>query len=133
MIKVDNTVKKESIYIFIWVILLSIVMEIVFLIFGGWNLGVLFGNILGAFTASANFFLMGLTIQKAVGEDEKTAKKRIQSSMAARNVIIIICAALAFAIQGINIITYLIPLFFPRIAVAFRPLFKNGGKNESAK
>lgn len=131
MIKVDNTVKRESIYIVLWVISLSIIMELICVIAGIWSNKILFGNILGALAASLNFFLMGLTVQKAVTEDEEKAKKRVRFSMAARNFMLIAFAVAAAAIPVFNIIAYLIPLFFPRIAIALRPMFGKGGSNEN--
>ena len=69
--KVTEAVKRESIYVAIWVGVLSLLMEAVFLICGWWETGVLLGNILGGAAAVLNFFLMGLSVQKAVEKDEK--------------------------------------------------------------
>ena len=48
----DPAVKKETGYIVVWVVLLSLVMEGVFLIIGQWDLSVLFGNLGGAAVAA---------------------------------------------------------------------------------
>ena len=56
----DPAVKKQTGYIAVWVILLSLVMEAVFLLLRKWDLSVLFGNLGGAAAAIGNFFLMAL-------------------------------------------------------------------------
>ena len=54
----DPAVKKETGYIAVWVVLLSLVMEAVFLLVHKWDLSVLFGNVGGAVIAVGSFFLM---------------------------------------------------------------------------
>lgn len=133
MLKVDSTVKKETLYITAWVLVLSAVLEAVFLIIGLWDLNVLFGNLLGIFGAIANFFLMGLAVQKAVGtDDEKQASSIIRASQAMRLFMLFI--VLAIGVMFFNPISVIIPLFIPRIAVGFRPLFdKKSEAVETAK
>ena len=62
----DPAVKKETGYIAVWVILLSLVMEAVFLLIRKWDLSVLLGNIGGAAVAIGNFFLMALIATRAM-------------------------------------------------------------------
>ena len=75
----DPAVKKETGYIAVWVILLSLIMEAVFLLLRKWDLSVLFGNIGGAAVAIGNFFLMALIATRAMnravenGKPEETA------------------------------------------------------------
>ena len=65
MSRIDPTVKKETGYIAGWVLLLSAVMELVFLLTGHMDYTVPLGNLLGGVAAILNFFLMGWTIQRA--------------------------------------------------------------------
>lgn len=44
--KIDATVRRETIYIAVWVGILSLLMEAVFLIIGKWDYTVLLGNLL---------------------------------------------------------------------------------------
>ena len=62
----DPAVKKETGYIAVWVVLLSLVMEGVFLLLRQWDLSVLFGNLGGAAIAVGNFLLLAVTVSKAV-------------------------------------------------------------------
>lgn len=121
--KVDQTVKRETKYISFVALLLSVVMEIVFVLFGRWDYTVLLGNLLGASVAVLNFFLMGLTVQGAVELEEKEAKERMKLSMTLRNLMLMAAAVLGLLLPCFNAVAAIIPLFFVRIAVALRPIF----------
>ena len=99
MSNLDPAVKKETGYISFWVIVLSVLMQAVFLIIGKWDLSVLFGNLGGAAAAIGSFFLLGG-----------------------------ICA-LMIGVFHTNVYATVIPLLFPRIGLLFRPLIdrKRGG------
>ena len=131
---IDPTVKKETRLIALWTALLTLLMEAVFLILGKWDWTVLFGGLLGACAAVLNFFLMGLGIQKALGQEAKDAKNLIRLSQSLRLLMLGLVVVLAFVVQVFNPVATVIPLFFPRVAILFRPLydpeFKKGTGNE---
>ena len=134
MKKVDPTVRKETLYILICCIIGSLLMESVFLIIGEWNYTVLLGNLLGLFAAVGNFFLMGLTVQKALEKDEKSARDHMKLSQSLRFLGLVAIAAVGYLLSLIhvmNVLAVVIPYLFPRIAIAFRPLFnkKMGGES----
>ena len=129
MAKVSQTVRQETLYIAAWVVILSVLMQAVFLLIGKWDITVLFGNVLSGAFAVLNFFLMGLTVQKAVLKEEKEAKNAIRASQSLRTLMLFAVAAVGVLLPCFDIWASLIPLFFPRIAVNFRPLFK---KNENS-
>ena len=85
--KVDPTVRRETLYIAACVLVLSAVMELVFLALQMWDVSVLWGNLLGGAAAVLNYFLMGLTIQHAVGMDAKHAASKMHLSQALRMLI----------------------------------------------
>ena len=122
MAKIDDTVVRETRYIAGVAMILSVVMEAVFLIIGMWSYKVLLGNIFGGTVAVVNFLLMGITVQKAVQKDEKDAAALMKLSQTLRNLMLLIAAALALALPFINPIAAIIPLFFPRIAIFLIPL-----------
>lgn len=124
MIKPDQTVKKETIYIAAWELILSAAMQAVFLLVGRWDITVLLGNLLSAAAAVGNFFLMGLTVQQAVDKEEKEAKSFMAMSQRLRTLMLFIAAVLGAALPCFNIVSALIPLLFPRIAAAFRMSFE---------
>ncbi|MBP5244855.1 MAG: hypothetical protein J6036_00130 [Clostridia bacterium] len=131
MPKIDKTVKNETIYILSFEIIFSLIMQSVFLIIGKWDITVLFGNLLSGAAAVLNFFLMGLTVQKAVQKDEKDAKNMLKVSQIYRTLLLFIIAGIGVYFSIFNTVAALLPLFFPRIAIALRPLFMKKNDNNS--
>ena len=123
--KINRTVKKETLYILFFAIIFSVIMEAAFLIAGYYDYTVSLGNLLGVIAAVLNFFLLGVFLQKALTKsDEKDAKAILRTSRLYRNFMILAFAAAGALLPCFNIFAVLIPLFFPRIAIALRPLFK---------
>lgn len=122
--KIDKTVLKETKYIATFVIILSVLMQAVFLIIGKWNYTVLLGNLWGACIAVGNFFVMGLYVQKAVSQEEKDAKQTIKASQSIRFAALVLLTGIGVAIFYNNYawISVVLPLVFPSIAIYLRPL-----------
>ena len=129
MKKIDETVLKETRYVALWVLILSLLMQAVFLVIQKWDYTVLLGNLLSALAGILNFFLMGLTVQKALTKDEKEAKTTMKLSMLYRFFILIAVAVMGALIPCFNVWAVLIALFFPRIGILFRPLFDKKKKS----
>ena len=123
MAKLDPTVRKETEYIAVWVIALSLLMEAVFLIIRQWDLSVLFGNLGGAVLAVGNFFLLAYTVSRAVdkGKPEEAAQ-RVKATATLRLIGVGALSALLIGVFKTNVFATLIPLLFPRVAIAFRPI-----------
>ena len=136
MKKIDPTVKKETLYILLWTLILSFLMEAVFILAGLWNIAVLIGNIIGGAAAVGNFFLLGLSVQSALDKDKKEAKDLMKISQGLRLFGLIAVVLVAYILSKyvpsieINIIALVIPYLFPRVAMAIRTLtIKKGGAN----
>lgn len=123
MKKIDAAILRETLFIALAELAFSVLMELIFVIFGAWDYTVPLGNLLGAGVAVLNFFLMGLGVQSAVALDEKGARDKMRLSMRLRWVMIAAAVALGVIAPCFNTVTAIVPLFFVRIAVAFRPLF----------
>ena len=123
MKKIDPTIIKETLYVLICVVILSAVMQAVFLIIHKWDYTVLLGNLLTGFAVTLNFFLMGLGVQKSLGKEEKEAKKVIRLSQIYRYLLLIVVLVIGVVFSCFNNWTVFIPVIFPRIAIAIRPLF----------
>jgi hypothetical protein len=123
MNKIDEAVKKETRYITIWVLLLSVLTQTVFLVIGKWDYTVLLGNLLSGTVAILNFFFMGLSLQSALNKEEKDAKNTMKLSRTYRNLFIMICTIVGVVLPCFNLWTVLLPLLYPRIAIVFRPCF----------
>lgn len=105
------------------VFIFSLLLQSVFLIIGKWDYTVLTGNLLGFATAVGNFFLMGLSVQSSLGKEEKNAKNLMKLSQSLRLLLIFVVALIGYLVPVFDTVAVLIPLLFPRIAVALRPIF----------
>lgn len=132
MRRVDATVRKETGYIASFVLIFSALMQAVFLIAGEWDYTVLLGNLFGGAVAVGNFFLMGLTVQAAVLREEKQARNLIKLSQSGRMLLLFAAAAIGVLIPHFNLLSSILPLFFPRIAIALRPLFMKKARSGGA-
>ena len=128
----DPAVKKETGYISVWVILLSVIMEAVFLIIGRWRFReVLIGNLGGATAAVGSFFLLAVTVSRAVssGKPEEAAR-RVKASAGLRLIGMGGICALLIGVFHTNVYATVIPLLFPRIGLMFRPMIdRKSGKS----
>ena len=120
--KVDPTVKSETRFIAMIVLILLVLMEALFLIIGKWDYTVLLGGLYGAAVAVGNFFLMGLTVQKCLTLEPDEAKKRMKLSQQGRMLMLLVLCVIGGAVPFFNTIAVLIPQFFPRIGVTIRGL-----------
>ena len=134
MKKVDKTILRETVYIAAWVIILSLLMQAVFLIIDIvtppekiiWDFTVILGNLLSAICGVLNFFFLGLTVQKAMESDDDKYKKNLMRLSKSLRMLFVFCVILLGAVfkdTVFNLWATLIPLFFPRIAIALRPFF----------
>ena len=123
----NPAVKKETGYIALWVVLLSLVMEGVFLVIRRWDLSVLFGNLGGAAVAIGNFFLLALTATRIMESSlQKNKPEQAAAKMKATATFRLVGCALVcvilIAVFKTNLYATIIPLLFPRIGIAFRPM-----------
>ena len=116
-VRIDPVVKKETLKIALGTLILSVVMELVFVILGKWDMTVLFGNLLGAFAAVLNFFLMGMTVAKCVTLDKGKAALKIRASQYGRLLMLAAFAALGALLPCFNIIAVIVPLLFPQLVI----------------
>lgn len=120
--KVDPTIKKETGYIALTVVILSALLEAVYLVIGQWGLPVLFGNLLGAGVGILNFFLMGIGLQSALNKDEKGAKATVSFSHTMRFLLMAAVVVIAVFVDFIGLLPTILSLFFPSIGVYMRTL-----------
>ena len=64
MKQLDKAVVHESLYVAAWVLILSAIMQAVFLLIGKWDLRVLYGNLLSGALSILNFFFMAFCSDK---------------------------------------------------------------------
>ena len=97
------------------------------------DLSVLFGNLGGAVLAVGNFFLLAWTVSRAVdkGKPEEAAQ-RVKATATLRLLGVGALCALLIGVFKTNVFATLIPLLFPRAAIAFRPFIDRKRGKEPA-
>ncbi|MGN0372532.1 MAG: ATP synthase subunit I [Enterocloster sp.] len=126
--QVQAAVKKETTYIASATLAGCLVM-----ILGFWALHqvvpdtvpfdckVIISGLLGTAVAAANFFLMGITVQKiATTEDQDQAYKSMKSSYRFRTSMQLLWVVLAMVLPVLNGAAGIIPLFFPSLFIKAR-------------
>ena len=142
MQKIDPIVIKETKYIALWTVILSVLMQAAFLVVGhfvpayAWSWRVLTGNLLGGTAIVANFFGMAVGIQRAMEKDPNDASKSMRASSSGRMLGLFVVAAIGVALNCFNTIAVVVPFLFPRVAIAIRPLWdkkipQGEGNNEA--
>ena len=119
----DPAVKKQIGFIAQWTGVLSLVLEAVFLVIRKWDLSVLLGNLGGAAAAVGNFILLARTVSKALDREQpQDAARRVQATAMLRLLGLGGVCALLVGVFHTNVYATLIPLLFPRIALAVWPM-----------
>ena len=123
MQKIDKIVLKETKYIAAWVLIFSAVLQAVFLVIGQWDYTVLLGNLLSGTAVILNFFAMACTVQKALEKEERDARQTMQLSKTGRMLALFLVTLVGVLLDCFNLWAVIIPLLFPRIAIALRPIW----------
>lgn len=126
---------RETLSVLIGEAVLTGVMIGVFALLGKYDLTVLWGGIIGAAVATANFFLMalgtGLAADKAQQQDAKSGQALIHMSYLGRMIGLFIILAICAKSGLCNVLTLVIPLVFVRPILTIREIFKKKGDNEA--
>ena len=121
---VDPIIKRDAKYIAMVVVILTVLMEVIFLIIGKWDVTVLLGGLLGAAAAMLNFWLMALSVQKSLEKEEKDAKGAMKVSHSMRMLMLVVVCAIAALLPGVfNLLATVIPLLFPSVGARLHGKF----------
>ncbi|MDD2956469.1 MAG: ATP synthase subunit I [Oscillospiraceae bacterium] len=134
MAKISPAVRKETLHIAEGTGILTAVMLAVFALLGRFDLPVLWGSLMGGAVAILNFFLLGLTVQRATQEeDQARMKMRMQFSYSVRMLLMLVVCFVGFRLSMFNGVAVLLEMLFPRITIFFLGLknSRSGGKEEN--
>lgn len=116
--KPQQSIVKETKRIAVGTVIMLVVMLAVYAVLGKFTVGVLIGGLLGSAYAIFNFFLLGMTLQKAASmTDQQMAHMKVRSSYSTRMIGMLILAVVAFALPFVEGIPCLIALLFPRATI----------------
>ena len=116
--KPQQSIVKETKRIAVGTVIMLVVMLAVYAVLGKFTVGVLLGSLLGSAYAIFNFFMLGMTLQKAASmTDQQMAHMKVRSSYSTRMIGMLILAVVAFALPFVEGIPCLIALLFPRATI----------------
>lgn len=115
-VKIQKAVLTETLHIAIGVGIADIIMCIVFALLKQFDYTVILGALLGTLIAVANFFLLGLTVQKAVGMKEYAAKY-VRQSYSLRMAFCFLGILIGVIAPCFHPIAAIIPLLMPQIVI----------------
>ena len=116
--KPQQSIVKETKRIAVGTVIMLVVMLAVYAVLGKFTIGVLLGGLLGSAYAIFNFFMLGMTLQKAASmTDQQMAHMKVRSSYSTRMIGMLILAVVAFALPFVEGIPCLIALLFPRATI----------------
>lgn len=118
--KPQKTVLRETKRIAIGEVILLAIMWIVYALTGRFSLAVVLGGLIGGAYAVFNFFMLGMTVQKAAQvqpDNAEMARMQMKSSYNMRMVGMLAVAVLAFALPFVDGLAAIIPLLFPRLTI----------------
>ncbi|MEE0402077.1 MAG: ATP synthase subunit I [Christensenellales bacterium] len=116
--KPQQSIVKETKRIGVGTVIMLVVMLAIYAVLGKFTVGVLLGGLLGSAYAIFNFFMLGMTLQKAASmTDQQMAHMKVRSSYSTRMIGMLILAVVAFALPFVEGIPCLIALLFPRATI----------------
>ena len=116
--KPQQSIVKETKRIAVGTVIMLVVMLAVYAVLGKFTVGVLLGGLLGSAYAIFNFFMLGMTLQKAASmTDQQMAHMKVRSSYSTRMIGMLILAVVAFALPFVEGLPCLIALLFPRATI----------------
>ena len=131
--KIGKAVLKETGRVAVGVLIGDLIMLLVFFLLKKLDITVLFGALLGSAAAIGNFFAMGLGLQKALDDPERT-KFLVQRSYTLRMLGMIAVMIVGFVLPCFHVVAVLVPFLLPgasihvmRLLGLYRPEKKEGG------
>lgn len=124
-------VLKQTLIIFVGVLILSALMCGVYALLGKFSLKVVLGGLVGTVVATGNFFFMAmvatLAADRAQQQDVETGKKMLKGSYPLR--LLVMAAVLVLcAISGwFDVLALVLPLVFVRPVLTITEFFKKKG------
>lgn len=118
--KPQGTVLRETKRIAIGEAILLAVMLAVYAALGRFGLPVVLGGLVGSAYAVFNFFMLGMTVQKAVAlreENEALATMQLRSSYHMRMIGMVLVSVVAFVLPFVDGLACVIPMVFPRLTI----------------
>lgn len=130
--EIQPAVKKETKKVILYTLAGVVLMWVVFAVLHGampekipFDYTEILGGLGGGAVAVLNFFLMGLTVQKAAScEDEGAARMRLKASYSQRMLLQVGWGIAAIIAPCFQFAAGLLPLLFPSMGIKLNAIFK---------
>lgn len=130
--KSKNTAFQNIVPVAAGQVICTLTMTGIFALLGKFDLSVLWGGLVGAAVATANFFFMSyfanLAADKAENQDVAGGQKLIQLSYMGRMASMFLILALCAKSGRFHVLALVLPLIFTRPILTFLELFKKKGE-----
>lgn len=124
----EASLKKEVIRMCAGISVMSVLMLLVFALFGRFDTPVLYGAILGTGITVLNYFLLALSVSYIANATPEKAKLFMHISYFLRIILIAAAVACAIRLPFFNYIAAVLPLIFERLVIII--MHSRDGKNE---
>lgn len=114
--KINPTIIKETGRVALGVVVGDVIMLAVFFFLKKLDHTVLLGALLGSLSAVGNFFVMGLMVQKALNDPDRT-KFIVQRSYTLRMLAMVCVMILGFAAPCFHVVAVVVPFLMPGAAI----------------
>ena len=120
--KIQKAILRETWHIAAGVGIGAAIMCGIFAALGKFNTAVLFGALYSSFFAVLNFFLMGITVQKALDREDGHVRY-VRTSYALRMILMVAAIIIGLRLLKFNIIATLVPFLLPKLVIYAMKLF----------
>lgn len=114
--KLQKATARELAHIAVGVLSGSAIMVGIFFLVGKFDLTVVWGALLGSAVAIANFFYLGLSVQKAAANTDR-AMLVMKTSYTVRMLICVAALVVGFVAPIFHWLAVIIPLLLPRVTI----------------
>ena len=135
--KINPTILKETGHVAVGVLIGDALMIAVFALLHKLDHTVFLGALLGSAAAVGNFFVMGLMIQKALDDPDRT-KAIVQRSYTMRMLAMVVVMIVGFAAPCFHVVAVVVPFLLPGLTIQamrllgmYKPEKKGGGEDEA--
>ena len=131
--KADPVVIQETKYVALGTLICSVIMQAIFFLLGKYDLSVFLGSLVGAAGAIANFWFLGITVQKAAGLEESQVKQRVTLSYNIRMLFMAGAMLIGFLVPAIHWLPLLFSFLFPSLTIRLRGFYLHNKVRKSEK
>ena len=119
--KIDAVILRETRFVAVGTAFFAALEQLAFMALGAWSLPVLWGTLLSAVAGVLNFFMLGLTVQRALaGGDPENAKALLKLSQMLRMLALLVVLAIGVVLDVFSTVATIVTVFFPRMTLIVR-------------